>query len=399
MAWRWSRRRCKPRVRQNHKVFETELLRAVATSLRVDAAQRHNSEQHAGSLYLLPEDLLFIICQYLTPAEAVTLMLTCTRFWHSRRTENGIFARIWQRMTSPFDEELSRMATRFYVLRMLEYDGLLQKGSPRKYCCWGYMKAHERQAFSPEEFEKVVDLKSKQGVSYPEEATCRSCAPAKRYIWFGTCREMSFGELRHAIANPHTQQLVKDWIKFPDNSSFTFQDCSSFAGKSRRLEYMFHLARASDVGSYDSFKRHARAVNLPLCPHMKLGAGVYRLYRQPTTAYYCKFCTTMVQIVRSYVIKVYVFRYVGLLLSPTDPAWRAQSYQVRPLQLEAHCRAFCDWYGSLYGANGQVVSGSGFREFKATRAGPEWPFKGVASCKQNWVALRDTDHNSKYLLL
>lgn len=384
MSRRWFRRWHRPRVKQNHKMFKAEVLRVVTVSLRVDAALRHNSEQHA---YRLPEELLFMICQYLTTAEAVTLMISCARFWHSR-TGNGGFARIWQRMTSiGVHGELSRMATRFYVMRMLEYDGLLQRRFPSRYCCWGCMKTHDRQAFSSEEFAKKIDLKSKQD-SYPEEAICRSCVSVKRYVWFGTCREMSFGELRHIFANAHmrTQHIVNNWIKLPDSNptGFIFLDYSTLANKNKCLKYNFHIARTSDVAIYNSIKQHARTVNLPLCPHLRVShPAVYRLYRQPTMAHYCMFCTTAVQIVHSHVISVYVFRYVGSLLSPTDPVWMAQSYRVRCQELEAYCHAFCDWYGNLYGENGHVANGGGFMKFESTHSEYK-PFKGVFFSSPKW---------------
>ena len=378
MAWRWFKKWCKPRVNQDHRVFRAEVLAA----------------QHAGSLYLLPEDLLFMICQYLTRAEVVTLMLSCARFWNSRMG-TGVFASIWQQITSPGDKELSKMAVRFYVLRMLEYDGLLQRGSPSKYCCWGCMTAHERQDFSPKEFKKKVDLKSKQDC-YPKKAARRSCALSKRYIWFGACREMCFAELRHAVMNPHTQQRrFNGWIRLRDNTNFFFEDCSSLDSETRWFVYAFTLALARDVSSFALFERHARAVNLPLCPHIRVcDPEVVELYNHPSQPYSCQHCATTVKIEISRGVNVYVFRYVGLLRSPTDPMWMAQSYQARHGGLRTHCRAFLNWYESQYGHYGRSARGRGFKMFKSKEV---WrPFKGVAFCTPEWPEQGPNDHENRF---
>lgn len=380
--WWWLKKWREDRVKRHvHKTFETEVLRPLAAFSRANAALRHNSKHRAGSLYLLPEDLLFIICQYLTSAEATALMLSCTRFWRSK-TGTGVFARIWQQMKAPVGKDLSKMAARFYVLRMLEYDGLLQKGPQKKYCCWGCMTAHERSSFPSMEFEKAVDLKSKQD-SYPKETTTRSCLLSKRYIWFGICREMSFVEFRHAVINPHTQRQVNGWIYLPDNPRFVFRDCSLLDGNSRRLEYMFELGRSNHFRSNASFKRHARDVNIPLCPHIRLGdRGVIQLYRQPTKVLRCRYCSTTVRMTGTSIIKVYVFRHVGLLRSPTDREWMAQSHQRRHPRLEVHCRAFGHWYKRLYGENGIVANGGGFKRLGYGMSG--WMFKGTSSCTPKW---------------
>lgn len=195
MAPRWLRRWCKPHFRHGGRVFEDEedkQLVPIAGVSRAEAAQYHNSTQRAGSLYQLPEDLLSWICRYLTTDEVLTLMLSCTEFWRSRNAA-GVFARTWQQITLPVGKDLSKLAARFHVLRMLEYGGLLQRAVPCKYCCWGCMEAHERRSFCRREFRKKANLKSNYP---PDHAARRSCEPAKRCIWVGACREMSFAEIR-----------------------------------------------------------------------------------------------------------------------------------------------------------------------------------------------------------
>lgn len=376
MARRWFNKWRKPRVNQDNRVFETE----------VSASAR---------LYLLPEDLLFIISQYLTHVEVVMLMFSCPRFWNSR-TGTGVFASIWQQMKSSAGnpEDLSRMTMRFYVLKMLEYDGLLQRGSPSKYCCWGCMKAHEREDFPSKEFKKKVDLKTKQHC-YLKKAT-RSCVLSKRYIWFGACSEMSFAEFRNLVINPHTQQRRSNgWIRLRDSNKYFFENCSSLENETRWLTYAFSLARTQDVSSFALFERHACAINLPLCPHIKVcDSEVIELYNHPLQLYSCKHCTTTVTIEISQRVSVYVFRYVGLLRSPTDPVWMAQSYQTRHKRLRTHCRAFLNWYESQYGYYGRLAKGRRLKMFKSKEICK--PFKGVAVCPPEWPEEGPKDRENRF---
>ncbi|PGH27844.1 hypothetical protein AJ80_00394 [Polytolypa hystricis UAMH7299] len=346
MARQWFKRWCKPSVNQ------------VAAS---DVA-----------LFLLPEDLLFMVCQYLTCAEAVTLMLSCTHFWHSR-IETGVFAKIWQQMTtSPAGKGLSNIMTaRFYVLRMLEYDGLLQQGSPSKYCCWGCMKPHEQQAFSRNEFKKKVELKSKEDC-FPRKVAHRSCVLGKRYIWIGLCREMSLVELRYAVAHPlNGRSYVCD-----NHESFT-RGCSLLDPETGQFEYSFVVGRPTDVSSFDDFCRHLRAVNVPLCPHLRLGDWeLVQWNRWPQMQpYNCKHCPTTVRIETFQMyVTVRVFRYVGSLCSPKDPAWMAQSYQARHRRLKGHCQMFYNWFGIT---NKRIMMGEGYSRFQPSMRKIRRPFKGV----------------------
>ncbi|PGH12912.1 hypothetical protein AJ80_06517, partial [Polytolypa hystricis UAMH7299] len=241
-----------------------------------------------------------MICQYLTCAEAVTLMLSCMRFWQSR-TGTGIFAQIWKKMMLPVGKGFS--TAHFYVLRMLEYDGLLQQGSPSKYCCWGCMKPHKQQAL-----------------------------------------------LCYSLLDP----------------------------KTRVFKYSFGLGRTCDIGSYDSFKQYARAVNIPLCPHIRLGdRPVVCLIKQPQMQYNCMDCSTTVKIDTLQFITIHVYRYIGSLCSPTTPTWRAQSYQTRHPRLEAHWQMFYNWLEikCRYVRAGKGTDYGMFQPGRRIRR----PFKGVDS--------------------
>jgi hypothetical protein len=358
MAWQWFRKWCNPHINQYRRVT-------------------------AQPLYLLSENLLSNISRYLTHVEVVMLMLSSARFWNSRMG-TGIFASVYQQMMSPADnpKDLSKMKMRFYVLRMLEYDGLLQRGSPSKYCCWGCMKVHEREDFPSKEFKKKVDLKAKQDV-YLKKAT-RSCALSKRYIWFGACSEMSFVELKHVVMYPHAQQHRRNGkIRLRDNNKFFFEDCSSLESETRWLAYSFSLASARDISSFALFEQHARAVNIPLCPHIKTSdLEVIGLYNSLLKTYSCKHCTTTIAIEISQRVSVYAFRYIGLLRSPTDPVWMAQSYETRHKRLGTHCRAFLNWYRRQYGNNGRSAKGRMIKKFKPKETC--MPFKGVAFCPPRW---------------
>ncbi|EEP81071.1 predicted protein [Uncinocarpus reesii 1704] len=377
---RWFNRWRKRYENKNDRVYDNRAVELSTVSSRVDTALHHNSRHRAGSLYQLPEDLMFMVCRYLTDAQVVMLMLSCTRFWRSR-TEIGIFAERWKRMASPIEDDLNKLAARFYVLRMLEYDGLLQRGCPRKYCCWGCMRVHERQAFSPKELRKRVKLKSRPDF-LPRRRNRRSCELAKRYIWFGLCREMSFVKLRHIITNPRTQQLEAGQIVLKDRSRVQFWGCSKLHDKRRQFSYIFEIASTRDIPTLQAFIQHSQAVNLPLCPHLRLGdQAVTQLYIQPSQPYTCKDCTTTVKIaiVQSFIF-IYVFRYVGLLRSPTDPQWMAQSYRAKHRWVKAQAQAFGRWFVKTYGETGP--RGRGYRPFKRKQMATL--FEGVESCTPEW---------------
>ena len=364
MARRWFKRLFKHRVDQVSR-----------NKTSVDVALRHNSVQHAVRLYHLPQELLLMIAQHLTDSEVVTLMLCCTCFWHDRN-QNGIFGEVWRQIALPVDDkDHDKIAARFYILRMLEYDGLLQG----KYCCWGCMKAHEQRAFSSDELIKPVDLKVKQDF-HLEEVAYRSCRlTAERYIWFGMGNEMSFVELRHTFTNPQPHRLRDNWIDIQGSTSQSTNvlgGCSSLNRETMKIEYRYHLAKTHDIASYEPYRLHARAVNLPLCPHFRLDhPHIYHLYRQPWHWVHCLNCPTMVMFGYSEGHAcMFMYRYVGSLRSPTDTVWKAQSYRVQHQRLEANAQAFCDWYERTY-ASSTTGSGS-FKRFADARR-IRRPFKGV----------------------
>ncbi|KAK2746589.1 hypothetical protein FQN55_005577 [Onygenales sp. PD_40] len=340
-----------------------------AVSSTVEATRGRKSAPRAGSLQRLPEELLAMICQQLTPAEAITLMLSCARFWRGR-TGTGVFGKIWQEIMLPVgkkpSEKLSNVATRFYILRMLEYDGLLQRGSQRLYCCWGCMKPHKRQAFSRKELKKKVNLRAEDG-SYPGEDASRSCLLVKRYIWMGVCREMSLAELRHVISHPHTQKLVCGLIYLRDNHENSFRNCSFIDPKTGRMEYKFHICRARDFQTVPGSFWHARAADIPLCPHIRTSSRRFRkLCRSPIgDKITCKHCRTIVKIELSQFITIHVSRYLGSLRSLTDRRWMAQSYQTKHRRLEDHCRSFYDW---VQYTNKCVAEGVGYEMFPKFRS-------------------------------
>lgn len=362
MARWWLRGRfkrwCKPRGSQDHRPLEAPTI-----------LTKTDAPRYSESFCMLPEDIIFLICQYLTRGEIITLMLCSTRFWRSREGA-GVFADIWREITLPIGTELSKMEVRFYVLRMLEYDGLLQRGSPGKYCCWGCMNAHEQGAFLPKEFRKSVNLKAKEDY-LPEEAFRRSCSAAKRYIMFGACREMSLVEIRHAIANPKT--CSDDTILDKDNATFLSRDGSIFSRDAGMFDYTVRVA--ATVQSFSSFRRLAHRADYPLCPHLRLGdREIIQLYKKPPQPYSCKHCTTTVQINNQSVFCVSVVRHIGWLRSPTDPWWIAQSYEKRHRRLKTRCLNVSHWYEGLYSMEDCTP------RYFLQRSRISRPFKGVVSC-------------------
>lgn len=315
-----------------------------------------------------------MILQHLTDAEVITLMLSCSRFWHDRNG-NGDFGRVWRRMTLPDEKDLCKTTARFYILRMLEYDGLLQGN----FCCWGCMKTHKQRAFSSDELKKPVDLTAKQDF-HLEEVAYRSCRlTTKRKIWFGLCSEMNFVELRHAFANPHPQHLRNGKVGIQDpsqNSNVLLQGYSSLNRKTMYIEYRFRLARTRDVPSYRSYRRHARAVDFPLCTHIRVGYWQIDrvMYFQPLTVRECMNCLTkaMLNFSQGHAY-ITVRRYVGSLQSPTDPMWKAQTYKSRHKRLNARALAFCDWYDEVISPSN--AEDEGLKRFKSKRI--RRPFEGV----------------------
>lgn len=328
MALSWLKRRIKRLSNTSHSKK-----RAAVT-----AAQSRNLGQNQAPLYNLPSELILEICWYLSLPEIVTLMLVCGRFWNGRN-EPGVFSRAWELMQlRPGSPDLTY--ARFYVLRMLEYDGLLARGRPTKYCCWGCMKTHEQQAFPPEEFKKKPDLNlhlTERYTYYKPGPTFRYCSLAKRRIWFGIRGEMTFAELKYTLSIPRvTANKPYPWmIQVPDLSCFRRQ--TLFNRRHMSFGYIIRLCKVDDF----SFIAICKKLNVPLCPHVRLGdQQVIALYERPNQVEACVKCPTKFLIMAQEFIKIGVMRNVGSLLSPTDPMWLSQSYVSKSPHLDHHCRLF-----------------------------------------------------------
>lgn len=329
----------------------------------VAAAQSHNIRQNPASLYYLPPELILRICWYLSLSEIATLLLVCRRFWNGR-IEPGVFSSTWELLHLRLDN-LDLAYARFYVLRMLEYDGLLARCRPAKYSCWGCKTAHEKKAFSLDELRKEPDLKF-DSTHYKSSPAFRYCSPAKRLIWFGMCGEMTFAELKYLSTIPYTAadkrhpclnggtlpervlaSLIpkpipseqSPWvIPLPDISCFPLS--STFNRREMSINYTICLGRADEI----PFFTMCEYFDLPLCPHVRLGD------RQVTSLYgtnkigTCGKCPTEFIIRIQQYVCISVTRYVGSLLSPTDPIWLSQSYLSSSRYLYFHCRSFSHWF-------------------------------------------------------
>jgi hypothetical protein len=369
MAPSWLPRRIK-------RCFNTIRPRTLAAAT---AAQSRNLRQNPASLYYLPPELVLGICWYLSLPEIAMLMLVCERFWNGR-IKPDVFSMTWELMQlQPGSPDLTY--ARFYVLRMLEYDGLLARGLPAKYCCWGCMKTHEQQAFPSKEFRKNPNLKlhlSGRYTYYKPGRTFRYCSLAKRSIWFGVRGEMTFAELKYRLSIPHVfEDKQYPWmIQVPDLS------CSSgitrFNLHQMSFDYVVRLCKVNDF----PFITMCKVLNVPLCPHVCLGnQQVIALYERPNEFGACAKCPTKFTIFVQQFIKIGVMRRVGNLLSPTDPTWLAQSYVSRVPHLDYHCRLFSHWYETTYVSHsGRRNKDGGPEEFKHLMpVPPEKIFKGVCS--------------------
>lgn len=345
----------------------------------VAAAQSRNLRHNSASLYYLPPELLLGICWYLSLPEIAILMLVCGRFWNGR-LEPDVFSSAWELMQlrpgSP-----DQTYARFYVLRMLEYDGLLARGRPAKYCCWGCMQTHEQHAFPSKEFRKKPDLKfhlTEPETYYKPGPTFRCCSLAKRHIWFGIRGEMTFADLKYTLSiSPAVGDGMSPWIiRVPDLSCFW--TCAQFSRRHMSFYYVFSLCKVDDF----SFTTMCKFLNVPLCPHVRLGdQQVIELYERPDQLEACAKCPTKFSVIVQGLIMIGVIRDVGSLLSPTDPIWLAQSYVSKSSRLDRHCRLFSDWYKTTYISRSAKRNKNGRPEgFKHTiPAPPKKIFTGVHS--------------------
>ena len=270
------------------------------------------------------------------------LMLTCARFWNSR-TGKGVFALTWQQL-QPSPDGNSPQSVRFHMLRMLEYDGMLSRYGQGKYCCWGCMAQHDREAFSCEEMARKVDLKANGNLVSGQDESRRYCLATKKCFRL-VCQEFSFNEVKNVITTTSRT--------FPCGSDRgVFIICLHHGDM---IYYELVVARLHDFDLLGGLPAHLRAINIPLCPHICLGSPkVVKLYSKVTpdrmlfpvysSSLKCKHCKTRVRLDTSRGdIRFYIYRYIGRLKSPRDPAWLAHSFSSKDCYIDAHCQSFKHW--------------------------------------------------------
>lgn len=312
-------------------------LAALATTARAAAAPHHNYVR-IRSLSSLPAELLSMVCSYLPLEDICTLMVTCAHFWKAGAGD-GVFAPAWQRLLEPpqpkgFDD--SSREARFHMLRMLEYDGVFPKG---RYCCWGCLATHGREAFSLQETARSVDLKA--GCVTDPTTSRRYCLTTKRCFRFGVCNELSFVELKDMIADHESNHRVP----FLEGPKF----CLYYDTETNQIMNIIELARFWDINLGDDLSPILGAINIPLCPHICLGSKeVIKLFKKNTKPNYagggsgkrhnCKHCKTSVSVcAEAGFVRFEIRRSVGRLESPTDPTWLAQTFSSKDPRLDGHC--------------------------------------------------------------
>ncbi|KAK2799396.1 hypothetical protein FQN50_008502 [Emmonsiellopsis sp. PD_5] len=333
------------------------VLLAVAAAAGASAAAYHNSQN--STLYSLPPELVEMISSYLPLHSAVSLMITCARFWNSR-IGSGIFAPIWQQLRRWNDDDedtrYTALSARFHVLRMLEYDGKL---SDDEYCCWGHLTIHQRTAFSFQELAKGADLKvdfnpvCNQSVE-TRDANGRYCLITKTCAQIGLCRDLRFPGVA-GVWGPHWSWPTT-WFygripvpRFPVPGYFFW-----WFGRIVHYWSIPILRNHVDMSSNRVIPR-IQSMNFPICPHTNLAdpemLELYTKWKQSRAdwtcrerTYSCKGCKTTVILGRSPRIVFHIRRDFGRFDSPKDADWLAQSFGFRDPRLIPYCKALKAWY-------------------------------------------------------
>lgn len=301
-------------------------------------------KRHATSLLCLPTEILFIIVEFLSPAERGTLMLSCR---YLRKSSCGVFASlVWP-------EVMPSKEYRFEILRMVERDGLLQSGKQPVYCCWGCLKTHEKTHFSREEFCKHVDqaiapTKDHNSLGYSQG---RYCLKTKKCIRYGFNGQLSFLELRKLFSNSWISRCLLE----PSGTSVTI-----FCPILRVLIDSWPLFH-NDVGiiNFDQFSRLCRTVKFPVCPHIRFddeellqrargsfidGLIPFDLAEHRECLTVCTHCQTKVSLHYNHKsCFLVVTRHFYNLSSPLDRDFLSKAVSSQDPRLDAHAWNFAKW--------------------------------------------------------
>jgi hypothetical protein len=128
----------------------------VAQSVRVDTIQTLNAQRPA-SLYCLPVELIWDICQHLSIAGGFCLMISCARFWHWRYNTHP-FNFIRNLLNRAANNNLDIIEARFRILRRIEFDNIYEKGI-QSFFCWVCMCTHKKSTFYDRILANPINLK------------------------------------------------------------------------------------------------------------------------------------------------------------------------------------------------------------------------------------------------
>lgn len=338
-------------------------LMKIANSVRLNTIRTLN-RQHPASLYTLPLELIYHICQYLPMAETFCLMISCARFWNAR-TSIQTFVNIQQLLDAKVYPTWDFIEGRFHILRLMEFDKLCGKGI-RSFCSWACTTTHPKSSFPG--LLKPVNLKfsieeQRQNCSI---AVTRSCRYKSRMIWVGICYEMVFAELRALMYG------VKDFtLPVTVQAGGCFSEHVEFNPGTNHLISRFYLGRISDLG-LDGFDHLCRTLRLPICPHARIDRFAKRFLRDinPGFVRSCYLCGAeyWIIITSDDMIELHISRYVGPLITGFERIWIRASYIYVNTAFVDNCRAFSQWLDRMYNPEtGTVYNGGQFETFIVPR--------------------------------
>ncbi|WEW56775.1 hypothetical protein PRK78_002227 [Emydomyces testavorans] len=262
-----------------------------------------------------------MIYQHLPFQSSAATALTCARFYHL------FIAGLRQTLQSNKTEK-------FEILCLLEIDGRI-KG----YHCRGCLKRHRFTAsFSLQELEK--------------RPTERYCLRTQRSLRVSRTLDLSFSEVIEILEEPHQTRNPKSWTSVNRYAAIIFSDLNP--GIPNAIETAYPMYRADFPASKDWFVALCNRFNIPICPHLRMSDEkitgqfstdiAFRLWPRRHSYPECSQCKAkFVLRAREYgvghrYVEVAIIRPIGMLVSPLEPEWLAQTSATRDPALEKYWR-------------------------------------------------------------
>jgi hypothetical protein len=218
----------------------------------VIASRTHDHNVSRSAMYLLPAELLLHIAEYLSPASAMTLGVTYTRFYK-------VIA------TPMLEKDTSRM-NRFYLFASLEVSLGPWRSKP---LCGGCLAIHTNDSYWRYQLEV--------------NATERRCKLTEKLVWLHSGFGASFNDLQHLLAELRS---LEGGFHSSDRETCVTK-CINVNGKDTlQFDVSINLAHINRRPSPRAVYRFLQKFNVPICPHITTGEPlVADIYRKSIRSY------------------------------------------------------------------------------------------------------------------